>query len=651
MEGSVTVKEFVLRDGFFRGRTKITVVGSAAWTCYRALGKEKKEINDGVRGSGLVRLTLFSIWNRKSVRFEAGRDMDFSESTRVVFNRIQKLEPENVSKIIGYLLLQDHGDREMIRLAFGPDNLIHSLINRAKAELGLSSKQTVSGPISPGSMNQTPNSDLSLQFTPFSSASSRPFSSPATFRVAAPYWDPHVTTDQQQGVHNIDFIPPSISDEYLHNQAQFLSLEEQLEPVNHVGSDFSSNYYYPESALSSLSARTSRRSPSLPEFPVKACHYFNKGFCKHGTNCRYFHGQPLSDSFSQIFSSSPNELEDHAFLPGSLEKLEMELTELLKSRRGLPVSIASLPMMYYEKYGRTLQAEGYLTESQRHGKAGYSLTKLLARLRNSIRLIDRPHGQHSVVLAEDAPRYMEYRSERSDPGAIVAGSRQIYLTFPAESTFTEADVSNYFKSFGPVQDVRIPCQQKRMFGFVTFVYPETVKIILTKGNPHFVCGARVLVKPYREKSRLVDRKYADKIESPAYYSSHFLEMESEFQPMPRVCNNSRLFRKQLIEEHEQVLELERRRLSELQLMPKQLTQPYFGYSVDDLKLAEASVDHNEFPSAERFNYFLDVLNNGSTSDDKARHTIANYTEQESQGINLPESPFASPIGSSISTVI
>lgn len=63
----------------------------------------------------------------------------------------------------------------------------------------------------------------------------------------------------------------------------------------------------------------------------------------------------------------------------------------------------------------------------------------------------------------------------------------------------------FYSKFGPVQDVRIPCQQKRMFGFVTFVYAETVKQILAKGNPHFVCGARVLVKPYREKSRLVDR--------------------------------------------------------------------------------------------------------------------------------------------------
>lgn len=60
-------------------------------------------------------------------------------------------------------------------------------------------------------------------------------------------------------------------------------------------------------------------------------------------------------------------------------------------------------------------------------------------------VICRPHGQHAVILAEDAAKYMENRSERSDPGPIVSGSRQIYLTFPAESTFTEEDVSIYFR--------------------------------------------------------------------------------------------------------------------------------------------------------------------------------------------------------------
>jgi hypothetical protein len=61
------------------------------------------------------------------------------------------------------------------------------------------------------------------------------------------------------------------------------------------------------------------------------------------------------------------------------------------------------------------------------------------------------------------------------------------------------------RAYGPVQDVRIPYQQKRMFGFVTFVYSETVKAILSEGNPHYICGARVLVKPYREKGKHGDR--------------------------------------------------------------------------------------------------------------------------------------------------
>jgi hypothetical protein len=59
--------------------------------------------------------------------------------------------------------------------------------------------------------------------------------------------------------------------------------------------------------------------------------------------------------------------------------------------------------------------------------------------------------------------------------------------------------------YGPVHDVRIPYQQKRMFGFVTFMYPETVRLILAKGNPHFICDARVLVKPYKEKGKVPDK--------------------------------------------------------------------------------------------------------------------------------------------------
>ncbi|KAJ1420660.1 RNA-binding domain superfamily [Sesbania bispinosa] len=93
------------------------------------------------------------------------------------------------------------------------------------------------------------------------------------------------------------------------------------------------------------------------------------------------------------------------------------------------------------------------------------------------------------------------RPERND-----SFPRRIYITFPAESTFKDRDVSEYFSNFGPVQDVRIPYQTKRMFGFVTFVYPETVRLVLSKGNPHFICDSRLLVKPYKEKGKLPDKR-------------------------------------------------------------------------------------------------------------------------------------------------
>ncbi|XP_062107213.1 zinc finger CCCH domain-containing protein 18 [Humulus lupulus] len=566
--------------------------------------------------------------------------MDFSDSTRVVFSRIRELEPELVTKIIGYLLLQDNGDREMIRLAFGPDNLIHSLVNKAKTELGLSKPS----PSSPSQANQQPLSDHPLHFTSYTPASARAAFPPPTLITPNHYWDHQLSAADLQPLY-----PDSVAEDFhLQNQLQLLRLEDSLESASSVSADHVSNYYYTEPALG---LRQSRRSPSLPEFPVKICHYFNKGFCKHGSNCKYYHGHHSPDSFPHhhVFSDFSND--DHAISPGSLEKLEMEITELLRSRRGCPVSIASLPMMYYEKYGRSLQAEGYLTESQRHGKTGYSLTKLLARLKNSIRLLDRPHGQHSVILAEDAPRYLEHGGDKNEPGGIVSGSRQIYLTFPAESTFTEQDVSNYFCKYGPVQDVRIPCQQKRMFGFVTFVYQETVKEILGKGNPHFVCGARVLVKPYREKSRLVDRK--EKMLHPMCCNSNFVDRESDLPLLPRVYDDSSFFRKPSMSDNEQAFEVDRRCFSEMNYAAKSLSNhSIYSYSMDELKIPDAGAEQAEFPTVEGFSYFFDALNNSSNIEEtRLGHIRTNYSDhQDSQGVNLPESPFAQAIGSSISTV-
>lgn len=577
--------------------------------------------------------------------------MDLSDATRILLHRIEKLEPELATKIIGCILIQDHGGRDMIRLAYAPEQFLENLVHKTKLQLGSLSKTPVSPSLSsPITSNHSQVSDVSLNYMPFSTNDSGPYLSSSTFRgPQASYWDlQQPLAPEQQPIMSSDFQSYGesiVEDLYLQNQAQFMWYDDQLEAANAGAGNFHADHYYPDAALGNLRRR---RSPSLSDLPTKTCHYFNKGFCKHGSNCRYIHGQ---DTFPSLFN--PNELacDDHIFSPGSLEKLELEISELLISRRGGPVSIASLPMLYYEKYGRTLQADGYLTESQRHGRAGYSLTKLLARLKR-IRLIDRPHGQHAVILAEDASKFnVENRSERNDPGPIVSGSRQIYLTFPAESTFTEEDVSNYFDTFGAVEDVRIPCQKDRMFGFVTFASANTVKTVLAKGNPHFVCGSRVLVKPYREKSKLVDRKYMEKNDHGMYYPGTNLELEPDFHPLPR-CDAPRFHRRQRMEEQEQALDMERRRLSELQIERKNfINWQLIGYGMEELYGLE---DHSNVPNAEQYQYLLDVFNDCSISDDRSRYPGIdynyNYNNQESRWIDLPESPFTPAMGSGISTV-
>ncbi|XP_020592049.1 zinc finger CCCH domain-containing protein 18-like [Phalaenopsis equestris] len=352
----------------------------------------------------------------------------------------------------------------MMKLAFGPEDVLLSKIDEAKTILGFLSQNNFS-------VSSQNHSLQNLGFTP-------------------------------------QTYPDSIGEDYSFSvQSQLFNLEEKMEPSSSVGN----HYFHQDSSFNgSLSSSTSRRSPSLLEFPIKTCHYFNKGFCKHGENCRYFHGH------YQAFGSHLNEFqsEENGFTPEYLEKLEMEIAELLKSHGGAPVSISLLPMLYYKKYGRILRADGYLT-------------KLLSCFSNSILLINRPRGQHSMILTEDAPKYLECLHERSEQGSTSAGSHQIYLTFPADSTFSEDDISSYFKQFGPVKDVRIPCQEKRMYGFVRFLYPETVCHILMKKNAHYIGGSRVLVKPYKEKSRMVDRSYIGKNKLSMHHPCQYLDLDSE----------------------------------------------------------------------------------------------------------------------------
>ncbi|GMI70739.1 hypothetical protein like AT3G21100 [Hibiscus trionum] len=129
--------------------------------------------------------------------------------------------------------------------------------------------------------------------------------------------------------------------------------------------------------------------------------------------------------------------------------------------------------------------------------------------------------------------------------------------------------------FGPVQDVRIPYQQKRMFGFVSFVHSETVKHILARGNPHYICDSRVLVKPYKEKGKVPDKQYLQQQLERENFSSCSsplgLDSRDPYDPCvgaKMFYNSPEMMMRRVVEEQadlQHAIELQRRRLGNLQL--------------------------------------------------------------------------------------
>lgn len=447
--------------------------------------------------------------------------MDVEEVRRILFTRVQGFDSENAFKIMGYLLLQDWGEQDLLRIALGSEALLYSLITKAKKELGLPSKSLalqLGQSFSQSQLDfdeflssQTLAVQQSIPVSPFESKSpsGESFFMAPSSKFSLSRRNSYPEVNEQWSV-----LPPR---PYMYDKTPIShGYQEEHDARQHPFFTFKDHDNYRHMQPKWVTPSPSLVDGSSPHlnssFSSKPCLFFSRGYCKHGSNCRFVHANESEKSipvltFTEDVESTGSD--DGFLVPASLDRLEQEMRELLRGRQA-PVSIASLPQIYYERFGKSLQAEGYLTESQRHGKAGFSLTKLLMRLKGTVTLIERPHGQHAVVLMEDALQLTDIRGCREDYSALSASSRQIYLTFPSESTFTEEDVTIHFRAYGPVQDVRIPYQQKRMFGFVTFVYADTVRTILTEGTPHYICGARVLVKPYKEKGKVGDRKLHDR---------------------------------------------------------------------------------------------------------------------------------------------
>ncbi|TYJ31076.1 hypothetical protein E1A91_A06G172700v1 [Gossypium mustelinum] len=538
--------------------------------------------------------------------------MDSYEATRIVFSRIRNLEPENASKIMGLLLIQDHGEKEMIRLAFGPEASLQSVILKAKKELGLpsNSPSTPSTPSSPSPFlanNQNPvniprqssaasrllpNGGVNLPSSLTIPTNLSTSSGTSSWSPLSELPNPDELISPSSGSLNPSSLPfygnggaADMVDEFqLQDQLAFLNESSpQLNPKNH-------DFFYPQPAdLSSSSAAAAacgstdamgfpsywgtsfhRRSSSVSDivgaedpasgFGWRPCLYFARGYCKNGNNCRFIHCG-LGESGSVVGGA------DGATMVGSPNKIEMDQChELLRSK--------------------SAQQQRLAAASQLMGSASfpYSPKGMNSFLQQQQNDTQRAAAAAALMMGDDMNKFNRSRLERNgfsmngEAGMVNPASRQIYLTFPADSTFREEDVSNYFSIYGPVQDVRIPYQQKRMFGFVTFVYPETVKIILAKGNPHFVCDARVLVKPYKEKGKVPDKyrkqqqQQVERGEFSPCGTPTALDSRDPFdlQLGSRMFYNTQdlLWRRKLEEQADlqQALELQNRRLMGLQLL-------------------------------------------------------------------------------------
>ncbi|KAL5567084.1 hypothetical protein UlMin_030248 [Ulmus minor] len=530
--------------------------------------------------------------------------MDSYEATSIILTKIKNLEPENASKIMGYILIQGLAEKDLVRLAFGPDNLLHSLIFRAKIHLGLSSSTSSapSTPSSPSPLNPIARpTNCSGSNNPFSLSSSRipngfdfgknP-SSPSSNawplsgfpnNPISPKSNPLLSFDNLRsgslpfysghhkdggggdGANNSDLIDEHQLNEYLsflNESSSSARAEDLIDPRLEFGHGF------PDWAHSGNNgdAHLHRRSFSASDVSFgseesgfgtgfKPCLYFARGFCKNGSGCRFVHGG-FADSgeASGAIVGSPSKFE------GFEHHEEMMRLKAAAQQQRLAAAaqfMAGASPSVHNKYTNFLIQQG--NDPQRAAAAA------------------------AIMMGEELYKLGRCRPERNDFFSMASAekansaARQIYLTFPADSTFKDEDVSEYFNQYGPVQDVRIPYQQKRMFGFVTFVHPETVKFILSKGNPHFICDSRVLVKPYKEKGKVLDKRQQHQQQqlergefsnclSPSGLDSreaYDLHLGGRMLYSPQEL----LFRRKLEEQAElqQAIELQGRRLMHLQL--------------------------------------------------------------------------------------
>ncbi|XVF04769.1 hypothetical protein REPUB_Repub05bG0113700 [Reevesia pubescens] len=420
--------------------------------------------------------------------------MDFYDTTNVLFSKIKILDTENASKIMGYILIQDLADRDLLRLAFGPETLLQSLVLKAKAHLGLSSS-TFSTHLNPISRPNSSNSNNSQNPLPPSSPTVIPRNGFLDFSKKLPSWSPSSSPKSSpflsyENIRSGSLLvpPPKTGDNNTTDLIDENQMSDYFSFLNDSSSSKNEDFVGHRRSFSASDAcfGTAEEAAGFGGLMggYRTCLYYAKGFCKNGDNCKFSHGVGgLADNVDAngVIVGSPSKIDLLYHQHEEITRMRAAAHHQRLAAAQLMASVSS-PLPYERNMNLLLQHQ---TDAQRAA---------------------------ALMLGEEICKFSQGQSERN--GFLTMGlaekansaSKQIYLTFPADSTFKDEDVSNYFSMFGLVQDVRIPYQQKRMFGFVTFVHPETVKLILARGNPHYICDSRVLVKPYKEKGKVPDKR-------------------------------------------------------------------------------------------------------------------------------------------------
>ncbi|EOA20141.1 hypothetical protein CARUB_v10000430mg [Capsella rubella] len=506
--------------------------------------------------------------------------MDSGDPTALLLTKIRSLEPDYAPKIIGYLLLQDFGERDLMHLARGPESILQSIIIRVKSQLGLFSSSSPSSttPTSPSPLNPisrppingrlTSHSNGFMDFRRNSPSSSPSSASPWSLNTSAngntnPHISPrHTPISKPLSPHQnnaTDSAPDAgasadlLDDQQLSDYLSFLDdssskTEDALDP--RIPFDYPVDNGETHLHRRSFSADASFGSGD-DGFGAgcKPCVYFTRGLCKNGDSCKFIHGgYPDNVDGNGIVADSPRKMEN--FVRQHEEMMRLKLA--YQQQRLASQILGRAPQLPYEKRIDFLLQQ----HAQRDGGLPFG---------------DERYWSSSPGRLERMELMAMHFGDQSN-----SASRQIYLTFPADSTFKDEDVATYFSLFGTVQDVRIPYQQKRMFGFVSFAHPETVKVVLARGNPHFICDSRVLVKPYKEKGKVLDKKQQQMLQqqiergnySPCSSPSGIDPREqSDFHFGSKILYERREMMRRKMEQTDllRAIELERRRFINLQL--------------------------------------------------------------------------------------